>query len=329
MVPLANYTALTATTGGPQTFDFTSFENTYIDFVDYSILNASGQPGASSFPTATACINTRPIGEVFSSYVYYLINGSGAKFLGDVIEYDSSSVPIVSYTNTLTGYEFPSSIGYNSSWRAIRRSTLEADTLFSYVEDDTIDYLCDGYGTCKSSSSQVSVLRIKELMRITFTTTYGPPLNQKFTSSSSNLSYIFLAPGYFPVAEVDTSYMSGSELASSDADSRFIGQATAVDNFGESVLPSGFRVMQNYPNPFNPSTRITYSIPKSMPVSLDILNIVGERVSHLEFGTQEGGVHEYNFDLNNVKGAKLPSGMYFYRINAGDQNITRKMILLK
>ena len=88
--------------------------------------------------------------------------------------------------------------------------------------------------------------------------------------------------------------------------------------------PDHFSLGQNYPNPFNPSTTIEYSIPKGSNVKLIIFNTLGEEIKILENGYKEAGNYKINFDAS-----ELSSGIYFYRIEAGDYGSVRKMILLK
>jgi photosystem II stability/assembly factor-like uncharacterized protein len=91
-----------------------------------------------------------------------------------------------------------------------------------------------------------------------------------------------------------------------------------------SNLPNNFSLSQNYPNPFNPGTKINYSISSRNHVSIRIYNILGKTVSTLVNETKEPGNYSNYFDASG-----LPSGIYFYRIEAGDFSETRKMILLK
>ena len=85
-----------------------------------------------------------------------------------------------------------------------------------------------------------------------------------------------------------------------------------------------FELEQNYPNPFNPGTSIKYSIPESGFVSLDVFNLLGEKVASLVNVEQEAGKYEVNFDAS-----KLTSGVYFYQLQAGDHISLKKMLLLK
>ena len=91
-----------------------------------------------------------------------------------------------------------------------------------------------------------------------------------------------------------------------------------------SKIPHSFVLSQNYPNPFNPATKIQYSITKTTNVKLAVYNILGQQVSVLVNRVKSPGTYEVNFDASN-----LASGIYIYRIEAGDQVISKKMTLLK
>lgn len=92
-----------------------------------------------------------------------------------------------------------------------------------------------------------------------------------------------------------------------------------------STLAEGYELLQNYPNPFNPSTSIAFSIPRSEYVSLRIYNALGELVDELisnEFLST--GKYDVSYSAAN-----LSSGIYYYRINAGSFEATKKMLLVK
>lgn len=85
-----------------------------------------------------------------------------------------------------------------------------------------------------------------------------------------------------------------------------------------------FELGQNYPNPFNPSTTIAYSLNKAQNVKMVVYNVIGQQISVLVDGFKSAGKHSVKFN-----GANLPSGIYFYRLEAGDQIFTNKMMLIK
>ncbi len=90
------------------------------------------------------------------------------------------------------------------------------------------------------------------------------------------------------------------------------------------ILPSGFVLYQNYPNPFNPITNIQYSINKNEKVSLKIFDVLGNEVCILV--NQEQAPGKYQIDFN---ASELSSGIYFYQLNAGNNLLTKKMVLQK
>jgi hypothetical protein len=96
------------------------------------------------------------------------------------------------------------------------------------------------------------------------------------------------------------------------------------DVLSTGSTPHGFELSQNYPNPFNPTTRISYFIPAGGHVRLVVSNIIGQEVAVLADGQQEKGGHEVTFDA-----AGLPSGMYIYRITAGEFTAVKKMVVMK
>jgi hypothetical protein len=94
-------------------------------------------------------------------------------------------------------------------------------------------------------------------------------------------------------------------------------------------LPDVFALHNNYPNPFNPVTNITYDIPEVAQVTLDIYNVSGQKVRTLAQGQHEPGRYRIQWNATNDYGNPLSSGMYIYRIRAGDFVSVKKLILMK
>lgn len=88
--------------------------------------------------------------------------------------------------------------------------------------------------------------------------------------------------------------------------------------------PSIYSLSQNYPNPFNPTTVISYQLPVSSDVTLKVYDILGREVATLINGKQNAGYRNVAFNAGN-----LPSGVYFYRLEAGTYSATKKLLLLK
>ena len=120
-------------------------------------------------------------------------------------------------------------------------------------------------------------------------------LSQSWAGTSWEMHYNYLY-SYVPVTEVNE-------------------DLSFVNSYGLS---------NNYPNPFNPSTKITYSIPERSNVSLKVFDLLGSLVAELANGEIEAGTYDINFNAS-----QLSSGIYFYRLQAGNFIESKKMILLK
>jgi len=106
-------------------------------------------------------------------------------------------------------------------------------------------------------------------------------------------------------------------------------EATDVSENTNKVLPSEYELKQNYPNPFNPTTIISFSLPRASSVRLEIYNVLGQRVSTLIDGELKAGDHDISWDGQDGFGQPVATGIYFYRLKAGEFVDTKKMILLK
>ena len=111
----------------------------------------------------------------------------------------------------------------------------------------------------------------------------------------------------------------------------WVRETTPVEWEDEShvQLPTEFDLRQNYPNPFNPETMIEYALPKSAHVTLEVYNLLGQKVNILVDEDQKVGRYRVDWDGKDKDGGELASGIYFYRIQAGDFVKCKKMIMLK
>jgi hypothetical protein len=122
----------------------------------------------------------------------------------------------------------------------------------------------------------------------------------------------------------DSSYMYGNKMFLFDWSTGNLLGATGVGAKSEIGVPGKFSLEQNFPNPFNPSTTIRFSLTQKSAVSLTVHNLLGQLVGSLVRGEKEAGYHEVQFDASS-----LPSGVYFYRLVAGNFVQTRKLMLVR
>ncbi len=154
------------------------------------------------------------------------------------------------------------------------------------------------------------------------------------TSSVSSYTPFSIPISYYPghTSNPDSAYIV-LVISNPSGGSAHVGSTLLLDDLTFSGIngvaeqsrePLEFALDQNYPNPFNPSTLIKYSVATDVHVTLAVFNILGERVATLVDGNMPAGSHSVNFDAS-----RLPSGMYVYRLSAGDFVQTKTMTLLK
>ncbi len=118
------------------------------------------------------------------------------------------------------------------------------------------------------------------------------------------------APRYFKV-------IMGTEAYASD------------ESQGIPLQPVSYALEQNYPNPFNPATTIRYSLAKKSQVVLEIYNTLGQRVRTLSSGVQSTGEYSLVWDGSSDTGGHVASGVYFYRLRAGEYSAVRKLVMIR
>jgi len=146
----------------------------------------------------------------------------------------------------------------------------------------------------------------------------------KVNSNGTSGWTVTLPGGYSYALEVGNDYsvyVVGGNTAGTTV--RLLQTVTSVSGTNNSISEK-YWLGNNYPNPFNPSTKIMYSIPKENFVNLTVFDASGREVESLVNGKKQAGIHTVEFKADNIS-----SGIYFYRINAGDFSDVKKMVLVK
>lgn len=125
-------------------------------------------------------------------------------------------------------------------------------------------------------------------------------------------------------------YVTATDFANNEGEisNTFTIMVTSIDNLGNAI-PDEYALGQNYPNPFNPTTSIIYQLPVSGNVTLRIYNLNGELVNTLVNGEMAAGYHTVKWNGLTSTGRVITSGVYLYKIQAGDFVQVRKMIMMK
>jgi hypothetical protein len=207
-------------------------------------------------------------------------------------------------------FNFFGSLG-NYQWQNDVEATLFSD---SNVAVDTDSPVISWVLPTKSSSQLTYELELSDNPSFNNATTIRGLTNPfDLVSGLSNGRYYWRTRS----VTADGKYSDYSQVAHFDVNS-----ATAVGD--NEIVPTEFALSQNYPNPFNPTTRISYQLAKDSYVTLKVYDLLGREVATLVNKNMKAGKYSVDFNASN-----LATGIYFYKLTAGDFNAVRKMILLK
>lgn len=171
-------------------------------------------------------------------------------------------------------------------------------------------------------------------MEVSIIGNFGVTFNTKKPSfTQAGTWYDFFSGDSLNISDTDTTitldagefYIYTTKKFESPAENLLSGGTDNPNDDDGDNTAMNFKLHQNYPNPFNPETTITYDLPESAEVTLLIFNILGQKVLSLDLGNQPAG--EYKKIPLNL--SNLSSGVYIYRLQAGDNVSTRKMMLIK
>ena len=144
----------------------------------------------------------------------------------------------------------------------------------------------------------------------------GDPLAFRIWSALSNKE--------LPLTITTSSWIIGHDSFEAGPNYHENSAAVLQGQFAVHVIPTIVSMEQNYPNPFNPSTTIRYSVPQEEHVSLEVYNLLGQRVATLIDGLKEAGEYDVVFDASH-----LATGVYVYKLTAGSSVTTKKLLLAK
>jgi hypothetical protein len=315
--------------GGPQTWDFTTGDTSFIA-TDLYLDPAQSPP---QFSRANVVIQTDQM-NMFGFTdpgVLYCWLGAPRFILGGVATtFEGTPVEIL-----LTPYltQFPLPLQVNQTWS----NTVNVDQQFSYggsnyriVLTGTINSIADAYGTVNVPLGSYPSLRIKNTVNYTATVyiwllfVWVPVYEQ----SGTTYNYDFRAENIGTDLSITTN--SSAQGLTYINGLRRLMEATNVASLGEPLVaspmttPQAHSLLSNYPNPFNAETSIEFTLSEAAAVDVRIFDLIGRQVAQLEKGYREAGTHEIAWKPGN-----LSAGLYFVRLKAGNQVTQQMMIYLK
>lgn len=296
---------------------FNSFDSKLgADFDHFSDANVMAQAEFQTFFEENG--STVEINQII--YSYSGLTSSGLTEYGTVSANASSpntAEIITRNTPAQTAYPFP--LSYETSWNYTYTSEITQSSGFTSSNNYSVTSVVDGYGDVVIGDVSIPVIRVRESEKTDFS-------GLEFTT----VSVRFIDENGFELANasVDIDIFSQSdeyERASANIQLILSDDQVSVSSETSPDIPSSVKLDQNYPNPFNPTTQISYQLASPSEVSLTIYSLTGQKVRTLlnnEF--KQAGEYSVPFDAGT-----LASGIYIYRLRAGDQMFTRKMTLLK
>jgi hypothetical protein len=152
---------------------------------------------------------------------------------------------------------------------------------------------------------------------------------EDFEPKPDNLIHVIASPAW--TDPIDDGWQYSYKITAIDFSGNESGAASAATVTGDEtpLVPAAFALHQNVPNPFNPVTRIRFDLPRTARVRLNIYDVSGKLVRKLVDAEMEPGSKDILWDGRDGGGRSVASGIYFYRLTAGDFVQTRKMVLLR
>jgi hypothetical protein len=293
--------------------------------INSTAVDPATTPYAGDFPGANLGTRTTfPIqGDTTEFYSYYSLNGT-FDFHGTVgkteISVDTTWVITTTYTppevSATLPFTFNSIVDYSG-----------AQTIVTEINDTVVNTLnitivthreVDAYGPMTMPGGDTyDALRVR-VDEITIDNFFPPPFNY-----DRHISYDFITKvGAFVNVPSDTTKPNVGVIANT-ASIAWAGPFVADVKIGETIS-GDYELSQNYPNPFNPKTTIKYQLPEMSFVTIKVFDVLGSEIATLVNEEKPAGNYETEFDAT-----VLPSGIYFYRLQAGTFVETKKMILMK
>ena len=309
---------------GSTSWDFRPLTpNVGIDIVA-TVVDPNSTPHIGEFPGANLTLHSQIDvgGTTGENYSYNTVNISNLMWNGNVVEVELTPGQQSVITTTLdpleTIFTFPFTFNSTVSYNGVKTNVTEINGLPLFTTTTTIvsSSMVDAYGTMIMPGGRlVDALRVK---KDEITIIQGPP-----QIYSRTITYNYEAKDGTRVSVPSDTVQSETGIINNT------GPVSWTDRFPSDVkiaetLPDNYFLQQNYPNPFNPSTTISYLVPEIEFVTLKVYDVLGNEIVTLVNGEKSVGSYKAEFN-----GIELPSGIYFYRLQAGSFVETKKMILMK
>ncbi len=301
--------------GNTWTFSISQYPNGYTDISQ--IVDPAATPFNNLFPTADFAFFTN--NDSGGVYAFSKNTSTELQVLGYGVVTSDTNMAFKRhpYEKMLV---YPLTAG--TSWTSDASDTLSLGSNLFSVNRTVSEYLVDAWGTITVPLGTYDCLRIRSINHDYYTAYMGSM--QLFSDTTENVAYLWIGKNVGFLASVSGPDGSTNPNFTQASDVYFrVSSSTAIGSSDETVI-SQYELFQNFPNPFNPTTTIAFTLPKAEDVRFAVYNIAGQLVEERSLGHLSAGEHQIQFRAQN-----LPSGIYFYQIQAGSWKAIKQMILMK
>jgi hypothetical protein len=292
--------------GPDQKWTFTNFA--LRDSMKDNWINPQATPYFSTFPLSNVCL-------LDTCYNYYVKDDTSIELIGLV-----TSNTVIKYTNPYTILTFP--FTYNSAFSDSFAASVSIDSGF-INQTGYVAVTGDAYGVLTLPIGTFNnALRIKYII-----TTIDSSTTYQLSLKTVNTIYEWYIPGkkYYIFKIMNTSSTVPGYGSWNTTTAFYNPGSISTDVAGSfNKLPLEFNLNQNFPNPFNPATIISYQLGERVNVKLIVYDILGKEIKTLVSKIQDPGNYQVEFNAAN-----LPSGEYFYRLEAGNFSESKKLVIIK
>ncbi|MCB2230118.1 T9SS type A sorting domain-containing protein [bacterium] len=308
---------------GNQTWDFSGVD--FPDMYTTLVVEPSTAPFPDSFPGANVVtLNLQGSGSADSMWSYTVSLPTSLSFVGSAAKVSGFGWFVETYDTKTPDFVFP--LQYGNTWTTVSNKSSSSFGVLAESFDTTFNEV-DAWGTITYDGQTVNCLRVAFTERITVIQSFnGTPIS---TDVSTLEGAFFIGAGPELLAVVEKSSVGGFTWYYGSISGSLLGTPTDVRENDRDNLPEGFGLAQNYPNPFNPTTEIQFSLPSSGQVRLEVYNVLGQLTNVLVDRYLSAGSYTAEWNGTDQSGAKVSSGVYFYRLTTGEFSEARKMLLLK
>jgi len=306
---------------GATSWDFSAL-NSHFTSAFTSVVPSSTPYHSSDFPTSNVAFyfNIDIMGTAAEGWAYSTQNANDYEQNGQAIKavIGTDSMLIKSIVSPAQVF-FPLPFTFNSQWGSdfvINNITyFNGIPFITTTANHTETVAVDAWGNMTMPGG--AVLQALRLRRDDRYTSPSPP----FYMRTISYSFITKSGSVVEIIANDTT-APNSGIIQTDGATWSISGTVGVES--EDQIPTQYSLGQNYPNPFNPSTTISFSILNSEFITLKVFDVLGNEAATLVNEEKSAGTYQVEFDAN-----KLSSGIYFYKLQAGNFIETKKMILMK